>query len=80
MQYTLNGVHTFDDVVVFIENMEAWGYKFTGLDPNTIRDDGTMVQRIELHNQPKFAGLCGPMWDGDKVRYETWEVYDALSK
>ncbi len=52
----------------------------TGLDPNTIRDDGTMVQRIELHNQPKFAGLCGPMWDGDKVRYETWEVYDALSK
>ena len=80
MQYTLNGTYTSDDVVRFIASMDALGHKFTGLKPNTIRDNGTMVQRIELHNQPKFAGLCGPMWDGDKVRYETWEVYDALSK
>ena len=80
MKYTLNGTYTSDDVVRFIASMEALGHKFTGLKPNTIRDNGTMVQRIELHNQPKFAGLCGPMWDGDKVRYETWEVYDALSK
>jgi len=80
MQYTLNGTYTSDDVVRFVASMEALGYKWTGLDANTIRDNGTMVQRIELHNQPKFAGLCGPMWDGDKVRYETWPVYDALSK
>lgn len=80
MQYTFNGTYTTDDVVRFVATMEALGYEWTGLDPNTIRDNGTMVQRIELHNQPKFAGLCGPMWDGDKVRYETWEVYDALSK
>ena len=80
MQYTLNGTYTSDDVVRFVASMEALGFKWTGLDPNTIRDNGTMVQRIELHNQPKFAGLCGPMWDGDKVRYETWEVYDALSR
>ena len=80
MQYTFNGTYTTDDVERFVATMEALGYEWTGLDPNTIRDNGTMVQRIELHNQPKFAGLCGPMWDGDKVRYETWEVYDALSK
>jgi hypothetical protein len=80
MQYTLNGTYTSDDVVRFIASMEAIGYEWTGLDPNTMRDDGTMVQRIELHNQPKFKGLCGPMWDGDKIRYETWEVYEALSR
>jgi len=80
MQYTLNGTYTCDDVVRFVANMEAMGFTWAGLDANTVRSDGSMVQRIELHNQPKFKGLAGPMWDGDKVRYETWAVYEAMSK
>lgn len=28
---------------------------------------------------PRIKGLIGPMWDGDKIRYETQEVYDELS-
>lgn len=42
------------------------------------------VLRAELQNQPKFTGLCGPMWGGMQdgqpvVRYETPEAYDILS-
>ncbi len=36
-------------------------------------------QRAELQGQPRFNGLCGPMWDGDAVRYESQAVYDRLS-
>lgn len=35
--------------------------------------------RPELWNRPKISGYVGPMWDGDKLRYETQEVYNALS-
>jgi hypothetical protein len=78
MYYTLNGLDKTYDVVAFIKKMEAMGFAFVGLDPNNIRDDGTMVQRIELHNQPKFDGVCGPMYDGGGIRYETWDVYNAM--
>lgn len=70
MYYTLNGLDKTHDVVAFIKKMEAMGFAFVGLDPNDIRDDGTMVQRIELHNQPKFDGVCGPMYDGGEVGKE----------
>lgn len=43
------------------------------------RAKGLCVPRVELDNQPKVDGYLGPMWDGDKLRYETKEVYDALS-
>lgn len=36
--------------------------------------------RVELHGMPIFAGLNGPMWDGDAVRYECAETYKALSE
>jgi len=35
--------------------------------------------RAELQNQPSFSNLCGPMWDGDAVRYETVKAYAELS-
>jgi hypothetical protein len=35
--------------------------------------------RPELQGQPIFAELCGPMWDGDAVRYEDQRSYDILS-
>lgn len=28
---------------------------------------------------PKLMGYVGPMWDGDRIRYETQEVYNAMS-
>lgn len=37
-------------------------------------------QRAELQGQPKLAGFCGPMWDGNGViRYESTEAYRSLS-
>lgn len=37
--------------------------------------------RAELHNQPKFSGLLGPMYDGPgKIRYETAKRYRELSQ
>ena len=47
---------------------------------------GPWVHREELDNKPEFDGYCGPMWDGTRgsdiavLRYETWEVYDMLSR
>ena len=35
--------------------------------------------RAELCGQPIMNGYLGPMLDGDKIRYETQEVYDLLS-
>lgn len=28
---------------------------------------------------PKLRGFIGPMWDGDRLRYETQKVYDIMS-
>lgn len=50
------------------------GFRFIGLTDN----DGRL--RKELVAQPRFSGLCGPMWDGDAIRYETQSVYDSLSR
>lgn len=40
--------------------------------------------RPELRGQPKFAGLLGPMWGGERngaplIRYEDQQTYDQLS-
>lgn len=37
-------------------------------------------QREQLQNQPKFKGLMGPFWDGDKIRYEDPAVFEILSR
>lgn len=58
-------------------------------DLSALRARGALVHRAELDNQPEFDGYCGPMWDGERrwngercavLRYETWEVYDMLSR
>lgn len=35
--------------------------------------------RAELQGQPIFGELCGPMWDGDAIRYEDQRSNDILS-
>jgi hypothetical protein len=57
------------DVIAY---MSARGVKLTGYNTNP-------RQRIELQNQPKFEGYCGPMWNGDSIRYESIEAYRRLS-
>ena len=47
---------------------------------------GHCVPKAELDDRPKFEGYAGPMWDGVRrggiaiLRYETWDVYDMLSR
>lgn len=55
----------------------AWanvaGVKITGYNTNK-------SQRIELQGQPKLAGFCGPMWNGNNtLRYEDTESYHQFS-
>jgi hypothetical protein len=66
------GVHTFDDSNV-IPEMAKRGYPHVGANDNN-------HNCTELQGQPIFKGLCGPMWDGDCVRYETPEMNDLLSR
>lgn len=53
-------------------------------DLSYLRHMGVCVHRAELDNKPEFPGYIGPMWDGTEngvavLRYETQEIYDALS-
>jgi hypothetical protein len=36
-------------------------------------------QRAELQGAPQFAGLVGPMWDSEMLRYEDVQTYSDLS-
>lgn len=58
-----------DNVFAF---MEVRGFALSGINSNP-------RQREELQGQPRFAGLNGPMWDGDAIRYEDPEAYARLS-
>lgn len=49
-------------------------------DLTELRKRGAWVHRAELDNQPLVDGYLSPMWDGDKLRYETQEIYDLLSR
>lgn len=44
------------------------------------RARGSWVHRAELDDQPTVEGYCGPMWDGGKLRYESWDVYEMMSR
>jgi hypothetical protein len=55
-----------------IAAMEVRGFTFTGLNNNP-------HQRAELQGAPRFAQLCGPMWDGNAIRYEDRDANDVLS-
>lgn len=56
----------------FIAQMEVAGFEFAGFSYNE-------RQREELQGQPKFKGLCGAMFDGDAIRYESPEANAILS-
>lgn len=57
-----------------IEAMAVRGYEF-----NRFEDRGYL--RSELIGQPVFAGLVGPMYNGEGcIRYENQAAYDAMSR
>lgn len=66
------------DTQVILES-NLWNGELTE-DLSEIRARGGCVHRAELDNQPMVDGYLSPMWDGDGIRYETWEVYDMLSR
>lgn len=60
------------DTNSLITDAKAMGYNLTGF-------HASPYTRKELEGQPKFSGLCGPMWDGDAIRYEDVQTYNILS-
>lgn len=66
-------VETTGDMTNVVVAFEVRGFTFTGINANP-------RQRLELQGQPKFSGLCGPMYDGpDFIRYEDQDAYRVLS-
>lgn len=59
----------------------VWGFA-SGKTPDysAARAARYVAPRAELDNMPRVPGYCGPMWDGDAIRYESPEVYDLLSR
>lgn len=66
----------------YFDSFEEVPYEITGYTKNLSeeRAKGYCVHRAELDDKPEYDGWCGPMWDGGMYRYETWEVYDILSR
>lgn len=67
-----------------IEALPCFSGNYTD-DQSDIRANGGFTSREELDNQPKLDGYVGPMMDGWRnhkmvLRYETQEIYDALSE
>lgn len=71
---------TFETVAELEAFMAYHGKEHNGYFERDIRDDGTYIQREILEGAPKFKGMCGPMGNGDGLRYETWEIYDIMSR
>lgn len=68
------GIKKFDTRDKLVYFMEGKGFTFSG-------DNNNRSSRVELQGQPTFKGIMGPMYDGGgKVRYETPELYESLSR
>ena len=61
-----------ETVESFIKQMTGAGYEVSGINNNP-------AQREELQGVPKFKDVCGPMWDGDALRYECSATYAEFS-
>ena len=61
------------------EAKKVFNQKGVSVDYSVQRKNGLTVPREELDNQPTFEGFVGPMWDGDKLRYESYKTYEMMS-
>lgn len=64
----LQGRYTAQEIV---DNFDINGYVKPS--PNPIYTDSQLI------GYPKIRGYLGPMWDGDKIRYESQDAYDFFS-
>jgi hypothetical protein len=64
----LNGEYTINDV---INNFDVTGY----VEPFR----NSAYKNSKIVGYPRIRGYHGPMWDGNRIRYESPEVYDSLS-
>lgn len=64
----LEGEYTIKEI---IEKFPIKGYEEQSQNPNL---------KIKLAGYPKIYGYLGPMWDGDRVRYESPEAYEFFSR
>lgn len=46
-------------------------------DLSVSRNKGVLVKRAELDSLPIIEGYTS-MWNGDSIRYESWEVYNSM--
>lgn len=69
----------FDGVRVSHDELMKMGSgKFT-LRFSALSVHNPLTINLKLEDQPIVEGYLSPMWDGDKLRYETQEVYNMLS-
>lgn len=68
-----NGVYTRKDIMERFHNG-----KYTK-DLSKLRKMGFICHREELDRQPLINGYLGPMWDGNKLRYESSQMNRILS-
>lgn len=62
------GEYTMQDI---INNFEITSY----VEPY----ENSRYKESKIVGYPRIYGYLGPMWDGDKIRYESQEVYDMYS-
>lgn len=72
----LNGTHRRADI---LEHATSYTKDYTQDRKERIQIGFPLTSRVELDLQPELDGYAGPMWDGGKLRYETWEIYEGLS-
>lgn len=63
------GRYTAQDI---IDNFDIKGYVEPSQNP--IYTDSQLI------GYPKIKGYIGPMWDGEKIRYESQDAYDFFSR
>lgn len=67
--------------VEYYDSVESVPYKICGYTPDQTetRKAGGFTCSPLLDNRPIFEGFLSPMLDGGMLRYETQDVYDAMS-
>lgn len=82
MKYRI--VQNIEDVFVCteVDDISAWA-KVRGIKQVSVvppkPPQAKLWKRQELIGQPVFDQLCGPMWDGNAVRYEDARANAILS-
>lgn len=91
VQNAQNGSFAHDNPAIFVGGkynglvvdhdklMEMGNGQFT-LRWSQLKVHNPLLVNLDLEDQPMVDGYLAPMWDGGKLRYETQEVYDMMSR